>query len=166
MILMQQTYYVYERPEFNITINRMPVWFKEKKIEGNEKEGRVILHSANEYDENWKANAKMEISWETKSRLDFAHYKEVQKSIDIYNSINMVVINKENTWVRSHEFTFWFGNRRKRINRNYYEEQAIHGLFYCDMSERFFSLHSTIIEQLYQNFKPYIIECYKSVKCH
>jgi hypothetical protein len=166
MILMEQTYYVYKKHEFNLTIHRMPIWFREETLDGDEKAGHIILHSANEFDENWKANAKMEITWEPKSRLDFAHYKEVQKSIDIYNSISVVVSKKENTWVNSHEFTFWFGNRRKRIGRNYYVEQSIHGVFYCDQTERLFSLHTTIIDKHYENFKPYIKECYQSIHCH
>lgn len=163
---MEQTYYIYNKPEFALKINRMPVWFREKSVDGDENQGSIILHSANDYDENWKANAKMEISWEPKDRLEFAHYKELQKSIDVYNSIDMVVTNKENDWLNSHEFSFWFGNRRKRINRNYYDEQAIHGVFYCDMTQRFFSLHTVIIGSLYENFKPYIMECYRSLKCH
>ncbi|MFO7795725.1 MAG: hypothetical protein ACQERB_03125 [Promethearchaeati archaeon] len=163
---MQYTYYVYKKDEANLTINRMPVWFKEVQFEGNEQEGIIILHSHNDYDEYWGSNAKMEISWEPKKRIDFLHYKEVQRSIDVYNAINMVITNKENDWVRSHEFTFWYGNRSKMIRKRYYAENAVHGIFYCDISERLFSLHTNVIAELYENFRPYVIESYKSIICH
>ncbi|MBD3215288.1 MAG: hypothetical protein GF311_21955 [Candidatus Lokiarchaeota archaeon] len=163
---MQYTYYVYKKDEANITINRMPVWFKEIQFDGDEKEGLIILHSNNEYDEYWKANAKMEINWESKERENFMHYDAVQKSIDVYNAINMVVTEKNNDWLNSHEYTWWFGNRRKMIRKHYYAEKAIHGLFYCDISERLFSFHTGIIDELYENFEPYVLECYKSIVCH
>lgn len=163
---MQYNYYVYEKSDFNLKINRMPIWFKEIEIDGDQNEGNIILHSNNEYDENWGANAKMEITWYKKDRLDFMHYREVQNSIDVYNVIKMVITEKENTWVGSHEFTYWLGNRSKMIRKKYYTENAIHSVFYCDLSKRLFSIHTSIIDKQYENFKPYILECYKSIICH
>lgn len=163
---MQYSYFVYEKSEYNIKVNRMPIWFKEVQSEGDVNEGYIILHSNNDYDENWGADAKMEINWLKKERLDFLHYKEVQNSIDVFNAINMVITEKENTWVMSHEFTYWFGNRSKMIRKKYYVENAIHSIFYCDLTERLFSIHTSIINKHFDNFKPYILESFKSIICH
>lgn len=163
---MQYSYFVYKKSEYNIKVNRMPIWFKEVQSEGDVNEGHIILHSNNDYDENWGADAKMEINWLKKERLDFLHYQEVQNSIDVFNAINMVITKKENTWVMSHEFTYWFGNRSKMIRKKYYVENAIHSIFYCDLTERLFSIHTSIINKHFDNFKPYILESFKSIICH
>jgi uncharacterized protein YbaR (Trm112 family) len=144
----------------------MPIWFEETYADGNDQKGRITLHSSNDFDENWGSNAKMEILWEPKDRLEFAHYKEVQNTIEEFRAIDMSVSKKENTWMRSHEFTYWYGSRRKRIGRNFYVERAIHGVFYCDQTQRLFSIHTGIIEQLYDNFKQLVKDAYMSIHCH
>ncbi len=164
---MKRTYYVFEKPECKFSITKMPIWFEEIEMgQNNERKGRIVLHSANDFDDNWGANAKMEIMWEPKDRLNFTHYKEVEKTIEEFQAINIAVNRKENTWMRSHEFTFWYGSRRKRIGRSFYVERAIHGIFYCDQSQRLFSLHTGIIEKLYDNFEPYVKDAYLNVHCH
>jgi len=132
----------------------------------DEKEGHIVLHSNNMYDEIYGSNAKMEIQWEKKDRSNLFHSKEVQLSIDMYNAIGMVVISRENTWLRSHEFTSWYGNRNKMMRKRYYKEKAIHGVFYCDITERVYNVHTTIIEKFYDNFKPFILKSYTTIICH
>lgn len=163
---MKRTYYVYKKPDYRFKINKMPIWFEETYADGNDQKGRITLHSSNDFDENWGANAKMEILWEPKDRLDFVHYKEVQNTIEEFRAIDISVSKKENTWMRSHEFTYWYGSRRKRIGRNFYVERAIHGVFYCDQTQRLFSIHTGIIEQLYDNFKQLVKDAYMSIHCH
>ncbi|MFW9874447.1 MAG: hypothetical protein ACFFG0_15180 [Candidatus Thorarchaeota archaeon] len=163
---MEYNFYVYNKPECNLNINKMPIWFKEVEYETDESNGHIILHSQDDYDEIWGPNAKIEIKWEKKERINFFYYKEVEKSIEIYNAIGIVVTKKERDWLMSHEFTFWFGQRRKMIRKRYYVEKVVHGLFYCEISKRFFSIHTSIIESLYENYKPYIIKSYNSVECH
>ena len=84
----------------------------------------------------------------------------------MFNAINVVVTKKENTWLMSHEFTYFFGQRRKMVRKRYYAENIIHGVFYCDMSERQFNLSAYIIRNHYEAFKPFILECFNSVNCH
>lgn len=163
---MEYNYYVYNKPECNIDVNKMPIWFKEVEYEGDYKEGTIILHSQNEYDEIWGANAKMEVIWEKKERENLYIGKEVQKSIDTYNAIGLVITSKENTWHLSHEFTFWYGQRSKMIRKRFYSERCIHGIFYCDVSERLLNIHTTIIQKYFENFKPFIIKAYNSIVCH
>ncbi len=100
------------------------------------------------------------------NRIKFFHAREVQESIDIYSANNIVVIKKELVWLHTHEFTYWFGNRTKIIRKRHYPENNIHGVFYCELTERQFNMHSVIIGDHYTGFKPYILECYNSIICH
>jgi hypothetical protein len=163
---LQRSYYIIEKPECNLIINKLPIWFKEVEFDGDEISGKMTFHSHKDYDENWGPEAKIEISWEKKDRITFYHPREVQESINAYNAINVVVSNKENIWIRSHEFTIWYGSRTKMIKKKYYVENSIHGIFYCDLTERLITLHAIIIKVHYDEFKQYILECFKSIICH
>lgn len=163
---MEYNYYVYNKPECNININKMPIWFKEVEYNGDEHEGLIKLHSQNDYDEIWGPNAKMEIFWEKKGRDKFYYAKEVENSIGTYNAIGLVITSKENSWLLSHEFTSWYGRRTKMIRKRFYQEKSIHGIFYCDMTERLINIHTAIIDKFYENFKPFIINAHKSIVCH
>jgi len=163
---MEYNYYVYKKPECNITINKMPIWFKEVEYSGDNKEGEIKLHSQNDYDEIWGANAKIEIFWEKKERSKFYYAKEVENSIQTYNAIGLVVTSKENSWLLSHEFTYWYGRRTKMIRKRFYPEKSIHGIFYCDITERLINIHTAIIDKFYENFKPFITNAYASIVCH
>lgn len=163
---MEYNNYVYEKSEANLKINSMPKWFKEISFEGSENEGNLIMHSHNDYDEFWGANAKLNIDWQKKIRGSFFFSKEVQRSIDTYNAIGMVVLSKENTWHLSHEFTYWYGRRTKMLHKRFYPAKSIHGIFYCDMTERLFNIHTEIIDKFYDNFKPFIEKSYISFICH
>lgn len=163
---MQYNYYSYEKPECKIVVNKMPIWFNEVKCEGDQAEGNIIFHSENEYDEIYGSNAKMEIHWEKKDRFSIYHAKEVQISIDIYNSIGVVVTSKEDSWLNSHEFTSWEGSRTKMMKKRYYREKCMHCIFYCDITERVINIHVTIIDKFYENFKPYILKSFSTILCH
>jgi hypothetical protein len=163
---MEYNYFVYEKSECRILINKMPKWFQEIEYEGDENRGSIILHSRNEYDEIWGPLSKMEIYWEKKSRINLFYYKEVQNSIDLYNAIGLVVTDKNRDWLLSHEITFWSGHRTKMIRKRLYHEKAIHCIFYCDVSERLFNIHTSVIGDEYESFKPYILKSYNSIVCH
>ena len=164
---MEYNYYVYYKPEFALTIDKMPIWFKEHEYKGDKYNGTIILNSQNDYDEIWGPNSIMELNWEKKERLNLFFYKEIQHSIDVYNSIGIIVTEKKNDWLRGgHEFLYWFGHRRKMIRKRFYVEKFIHGIFYCDVSERLFNLHVSVIEEKYENFKSFVLKSYTTFICH
>ncbi|MGV9173062.1 MAG: hypothetical protein ACOC44_10155 [Promethearchaeia archaeon] len=163
---MQRNYYVYKDKDLGVHIAKLPVWFSEAQKEGDADQGSIVFHSNNEYDEVWGPNAKIQVDWENKARTDFYHAREVQESIDMYNAINVVVTNKKREWLRSHEFTYWFGNRKKMIRKHYYPEEIIHGIFYCEVKNRQYTLNARVIKKHYEGFKPYILEAFKSIICH
>ena len=68
---MEYNYFVYNKPECAIKINKMPAWYKEIEYEGDGDQGFIILHSQNEYDEIWGPDSKMEINWEKKEKMNF-----------------------------------------------------------------------------------------------
>jgi len=163
---MEYNYYTYEKKEASITVHRLAKWFKEVKFEGDVNEGYISFHSQNDYDEIYGSNAKMEIAWEKKERAGFFHGKEVQNSIELYSSIGFVIIKKESDWLLSHEFVTWYGQRTKMMRKRYYREKCIHGIFYCDVSERLINIHVNVIDKFYENFKPFIIKSLNTIMCH
>lgn len=163
---MEFNYYAYNKPECNISIDKMPKWYQEIEYQGDENQGSINFNSQNDYDEIWGPNSVLELTWEKKGRSDLLYYKEVQNSIEVYTSIGFVVTEKRKDWLRSHEFTYWFGHRNKMIRKRYYNERVIHGIFYCEISERVFNIHTSIIGEKYENFKPYVLKSYSSFICH
>lgn len=163
---MEYNYYTYEKKEANITVNKLAKWFREEKFEGDVNEGFISFHSQNDYDEIYGSNAKMEITWEKKDRAGFFHGKEVQNSIELYSSIGFVILKKESDWLLSHEFVTWFGQRTKMIRKRYYREKCIHGIFYCDVTERLINIHANVIDKHFDNFKPFIIKSLNTTICH
>ncbi len=163
---MEINYYIYNKPECAVKIDKMPIWYKEIEYEGDENRGTISFNSQNDYDEIWGSNSKMEITWEKKERLNLFFYKEIENSIDVYNSIGIAITEKKKDWLRSHEYIFWTGHRKKMIRKRFYVEKVIHGIFYCDVSERLFNIHTSIIEAKYENFKPYVLKSYSTFICH
>ncbi len=163
---MEYNYYSYEKPEGKIVVQKLPKWFIEVKFEGNELEGNISLHSQNDYDEIYGSNAKLEISWEKKPKNTLYYGKEVQKSIELYNSIGFAITKKESTWLLSHEFVSWFGQRTKMMRKRYYREKCINGIFYCDITERLINFHYNVIDKHYDNFKPFIEKSLTTIVCH
>ncbi len=163
---MEYNYYTYEKNEGNITIHKLAKWLIEEKFEGDANEGFISFHSQNDYDEIYGSNAKMEITWEKKDRTSFFFGKEVQNSIELYSSIDFVITNKESDWLLSHEIIRWFGQRTKMMRKRYYREKCIHGIFYCDVTERLINVHANVIDKFFENFKPFIIKSLNTIICH
>lgn len=163
---MEYNFYVYKKLECNLTINKMAIWFGETEFEGDENNGSIIFHSQNIYDEIWGPDSTLELNWEKKDRANLFYYKEVESSIETYNAIGIVVTKKERDWLMSHEFTTWFGQRRKMIRKRYYIEKVIHSIFFCEISERLINIHTSVIESMYDNFKPSLLKTFNSIECH
>ena len=53
---MEYNYYVYNKPECKVIINKMPKWYREVKYEGDDNHGSITFHSQNDYDEIWGPN--------------------------------------------------------------------------------------------------------------
>jgi hypothetical protein len=75
-------------------------------------------------------------------------------------------IQRSQVWNLSDRFTYWFGNRTRILRKRYYPENIIHGIFYCELTERQFNIHAIIIRDVYENYLPFILECFNSIICH
>jgi len=144
----------------------MAIWFGETEFEGDKNNGSVIFHSKNKFDEIWGPDSTIELNWEKKAREKLFYYKEVESCIETYNAIGLVVTKKERDWLMSHEITFWYGHRRKMIRKRYYIERVIHGIFFCEISERLINIHSAVIESMYESYKPSLLKTFNSLECH
>ncbi len=163
---MQQNSYHYKKPIVQIEIEKMPIWFKETEFNGEPSKGTIKFQDQNMYDEIWGSNVKIDLTWQKKDRNTYFQGREVQESINMYNSINVVVTEKQQGWMRSHEFTYWLGDRTKMIQKRYYPENYICGVFFCEQSERLFTIVASVIRKHYEGYKPYILELFNSIVCH
>lgn len=163
---MQQTTYTYENEEFNILVRRMPIWFEEFEISGDLQQGSIILHSQNIFDDDWGPVAKIELNWEKMNLEKYYHPRALQKNIDVYGAIKVVLTKKKKDWLNSHIYTLWHGTRRKLIKRTPYVELSIHGIFYCENTQRVIDLNAGVIKEYFQGFEPYIIDAFNSFVCH
>lgn len=163
---LQKNYYVYSNDKCKIVINKTPIWFEKVKVEGNHEKGTIFFESHDEFDENFGKSVKIELSWYQKVREEYYHAREVQDSIDTYNSINIVVTKKENIWLLSHECTYWFGTRTKMIRKGYYPSKIIHSVFFCEITGRVITIHFEVIRKYYLNYEKFIIEMLQSIICH
>ena len=116
---------------------------------------------------NVMAENKTYNTWQQGFLRIFFYLSENRKIVlNTYNSIGLVITSKENSWLQSHEFTTWFGRRTKMMRKRFYSEKSIHGIFYCDITERLLNIHTAIIDKFYENFKPFILKAYSSIICH
>ena len=54
----------------------------------------------------------------------------------------------------------------KIVRKRYYPENHIHCTFYCEFTERQFELHTVVIREHYEGYKPFILDAYTSLICH
>jgi len=163
---VQKNYYVYLNEKCKININKTPIWFEAVKVEGTHESGQILFESSDEFDENWGKSVKIELSWFPKKREEYYHAREVQDSIETYNSINVVVTKKEHTWILSHEYTYWYGQRIKMIRKHYYPSIIIHGIYFCDITGRVVIIHFEVIRKYFENYEEFVIQMLKSIECH
>ncbi|MBN1800047.1 MAG: hypothetical protein JW891_00985 [Candidatus Lokiarchaeota archaeon] len=163
---MQHTTYPYKNQEFNIKVNRMPIWFVETQSTGDPTSGSIILETKTVLDELWGPIGKLEITWESCDESDYYHPRVVKRNIESYTSIGVAFTRKKNDWVNNHMLTIWYGIRRKLIKSNYYEEQSIHGIFHCEFTKRILEFNASILKEHFQGFEIYLIDALYSIECH
>ena len=163
---MQKTTYIFEKSDYNLILNRMPVWFEETNSSGNENAGSIRLETKNVTDELWGPIGNIEINWEHLDPSKAYFPKIVQKNIDVYDAIKVSLTKKKRDWLNSHNYTIWYGKRRKLIKTTYYEEISIHGIFYCDITQRAIDMNSGILNENFKGFESYILDAFNSIVCH
>jgi len=163
---MEHTYWIFRSPEHNVSIERVPIYFQQTELQGTSEAGTVKFESYNKMEEIYGPDVTLEVYWETVDRSIYHQGNRVQQSFDMYNAIKVNITNKETIWNRSHDNTYWYGTNSKIKQRRFYISNHIHCITLCEQTSRVFELHSTIISNVYTNYKDIIIAAMKSLLCH
>jgi hypothetical protein len=163
---LQHSHWVYRNQPCSFLIEKMPIYLERVTEEGDLKAGKVTFKSTSQYDEVWGSDVKFDVTWELADRMTYNHGKKVRETIKMFNAIDIVVIDKKTEWVRSHEFTYWYGQKKQIIQKRFYSTQIIHGVMLCDQSSRVFETHAVIITSLFTNYEQLILDSMRSLKCH
>lgn len=163
---MSQTFWHYKNADLNISIDRVPIYFKVESEDGTNTKGSITFVSHNDFDEVWGPDSKFIVSWEPADRITYNHGKKVKETINVYNSINVAVSKKETDWQNSHENTRWYGGRKQMIRRRLYTTKEIHSVMLCEITSRVIEAHSTTILSLFPNYEPFINDAFRTLRCH
>jgi len=163
---MKRTYWIYRNSDCKIHVEKIPIYLERIEEEGTFETGRVTFQSTNSYDDIWGPDVKFEVSWEPVDRISYHHGKRVNQSIQMFNTLEIVVSKKQTEWIRSHEMTYWFGTRRQIIKKRFYPSNIIHSIIMCEQTNRVFELHAVIISAMNPNYENLILDAIKSINCH
>lgn len=169
---MLQNNFKYLNIENQIVINKISnIYSSDKKSikkEGNIDEGRVVFKSVQVSDEVWGADSDITIEWKKLEKPSHYHLgKIVKESIQNYALINVVTTKKEeNLWHLSHEMVIWYGNRQQMSRRRYFVSKVIHATFFCELTQRLFSIHANCLANAFDYYNEAITEFINSIQCH
>lgn len=134
--------------------------------EGYYEQGKVLFNSQKDADEHFGPEAELEVTWESLSAMSYRHGRAVRDSIKMHNAIQVTVENKEDNWLNSHEITIWTGTRQKFISKRLYTIKYLHGLFFCDATNRFFNIQARIYGPVFDSYRPFLKDAITSIVCH
>jgi hypothetical protein len=168
---MLQKNWKYLNIENQIVINKISnIYSSDKKFikkEGNIDEGRVEFKSVQISDEVWGADSDITIEW--KKLDDPSHFhlgRIVKESVQNYALINVQIQKKDRLWHLSHEMIIWYGNKQQMSRRRYFVSKVVHATFFCELTQRLFSIHANVLANAYNYYKEAIMEFIKSIQCH
>lgn len=164
--MIDRTHWVYRNLDNEISINNVPVYFEKIIEEGDKDKGYASFQSYNQYDEVWGSDVKLDVSWEKTDRATYLHGKKVRSTIELYNSIEVVVLKKDTEWVRSHEMTYWYGSRKQILKKRFYATTIIHSVMLCEQTSRVIESHAVIISSLMPNYENLVLDMMRSIQCH
>ena len=163
---MKRTYWIYRNNDCGFNIEKVPIYLERKEENGNYETGLVSFKSTGQVDEIWGADVKLDVTWEKCNRITYNHGSKIKESIEIYNTLQVSVVKKQQEWIKSHEMTYWVGTRNKIKRKRFYASTIIHALYLCEVTERFFEIHAEIISSLFPNYENLILDAIKSMNCH
>ena len=98
--------------------------------------------------------------------MSYHHGVMVKKSIDLYSSININVINKKHLFHLAHDMTIWNGKRQKFEQRRMILTDIIHAILMCDQSNRLYDIHIEILSSESYRYEKPLLSMIKSIQCH
>ncbi|GAB4331911.1 MAG: hypothetical protein Kow0069_39440 [Promethearchaeota archaeon] len=162
---MEFSTWVFRNEEFGVFLDKVPNFMDRNLEEGSQVQGRITFVSQAEVDEYYGPEAELEVTWESMGAMSFRHGRALRDSIREHNAIDVVVESTERDWLNHHEFSMWFGSRRKFLHKRLYGISYVHGLFFCDQTQRYFQLQARIYAPAFESYKPHLVATIKSIRC-
>jgi hypothetical protein len=165
----KQTNWVYRSPYgSSFTISKMPVYFNHESIQndGNEEHGTFSIDAFREFDDIYKAEAKVKVEWQRILRENYHHGKQTRNSMRDFSTLEWNISGKEDKWHLSHDLTSFIGKKQEVLKKRLYIQYMMHAIVYCDQKQVLYQINCTVIERFYQNYKPLFIELIDSFVCH
>jgi len=158
----------YLNREYGIQINKISDYFAKEKVkeEGNADLGEITFQSIRDVDDIFGPECTIKINWEKKDPTQYHHGLKVKDTIRMFSSINVVITKKETRWHLSHEMTYWLGRKQKMERGRYYQTSVIHGIVFCELTNRLFEVHAEVFAKYYENYKPLIMQVLETLQCH
>jgi hypothetical protein len=159
--------WIFSNKKVNVQLSKISMLFSSNvKVEGDETKGKITLVSEQQHDDVWGPVATVDITWEKKPRTQYHHGLKVKETIRMFSSIEVVATKKETQWLLSHEMTYWFGTRQQFKFKRYYPTNLIHGVVYCDVTERLYEFHAVCTANNYAKYEQPFLEMMFSLACH
>jgi hypothetical protein len=167
-LTMAKESWKYLNNETKIQINRIANYFSPDlvKEKGDSEKGSVSFTTKADADEIWGSEGKIEINWEKMAPYDYHQGLRVKESIRMYGSINVIASKKENRWHLAHEITIWWGNRQQVMRKRFYASKIVHGIFFCEHTQRVFEIHAVSLGSHFHIYERFFMEIIESLQCH
>lgn len=165
---MQSESWNYVNPELGIQINKISNLFAKNAVvtEGDKTKGKITFKAIKNADEVWGPEAKIEVTWQKIDGNQYHHGLKVKETIRMFSEIEVVATKKETYWHLSHEMTYWMGNRQQMLKKRYYPSGIIHGIVFCELTQRLFEIHNVALMHVYPKYEKWFLETLFSVQCH
>ncbi len=158
----------YVNDTLNVVINYLPSNFRLYEETGDEKSGKLIFKSLEIYDETWGPYLTLTFSWISYPIENFHSGDAIQDILNLFAKLNMNLDDRINDYILGHFFQSAVGSRIILKKGTPYTVKEIHGILYCEHSQREISIIVVInnIQNIFPSWKDTIIRIIKSIKFH
>lgn len=166
--MFSKTTWDFKSEDLKIVFNKIPNYFNSSdvNITGELNEGSFWVKSYDKKDDIWGAIANITVEWSPANPLTFHHGIQVKKTIDIYSAINVIVTQKEQSYLLSHDITIWHGRKQKFEQRRMYSSKIVHATIFCDQTNRLFEIHAEVLDSEFYLYEKPLKDFIYSFECH
>ncbi|MHA1377657.1 MAG: hypothetical protein ACTSRG_04645 [Candidatus Helarchaeota archaeon] len=139
------------------------------KEEGNDKNGKLEFRSREIYDEIWGPYITITFSWVTYPMENFHSGDAIQDILNLFSKLNINLEERsDNNYINAHLFQYLIGSRFVLKKGITYNIKEIHGILYCEQSQREISIIVTVNDNqnIFQNWKMPIFRILNSINFH
>ena len=135
---------------------------------GTAKEGKIEFKSREIYDETWGSYLTITFSWISYPLDGFHSGDAIQEILNLFSKINMTLEERVNDYIFGHFIQLVIGSRVILKKGIPYKVKEVHGVLYCEQSEREVSVVITVndIQNIFPKWKDVLLRIIKSIKFH